>query len=262
MQSTEPSRLPIDPRKRADQVRDRLLEMIRSGEYREGDQLPTEPQLMEMFGVGRSSVRAAIQALVGLGIVELRPGRGTYVRRISVTDLVNIVGGAFQLDFSSALHLHEVRAMIETTAARLAAHRRSDDDLERMHQCIQDYAVAHAAKQSEQAIDADLAFHRAMVEAARNPVLLSLLDSIGGILKEHRREYGIPGDASGRARVILEHDAITEAVRAGDARRAELRVAQHMRMIWDQIEAVSSGRGNSSRPDHPAWFFDSLMEDS
>lgn len=262
MQSTGPSSTPIDPRKRADQVRDRLLEMIRSGDYQEGDQLPTEPQLMEMFGVGRSSVRAAIQALVGLGIVELRPGRGTYVRRISVSDLVNIVHGAFQLDFSSALHLHEVRAMIETTAARLAAHRRSDDDVERMYQCIQDFAVAHAAKQSEQAIDADLAFHRVMVEAAGNPVLLSLLDSISGLLKEHRREYGIPGDSRARARVIMEHDAITEAIHAGDARAAELRVARHMRLIWDQIEAVSSKTDDAPRPDHPEWFFDSLMEDT
>jgi len=262
MQNTAPSGSPIDPRKRADQVRDRLLEMIRSGAYQEGDQLPTEPQLMEMFGVGRSSVRAAIQALVGLGIVELRPGRGTYVRRISVSDLVNIVQGAFQLDFSSALYLHEVRAMIETTAARLAAYRRSDADLERMQQCIQDYAVAHAAKRSEEAIDADLAFHRTLVEAAGNPVLLSLLDSISGLLKEHRREYGIPGDARGRTRVIMEHDGITEAVAARDAHLAEKRVARHMRMIWDQIEAVSTDRGDAPRPDHPEWFFDSLLEEA
>jgi GntR family transcriptional regulator, transcriptional repressor for pyruvate dehydrogenase complex len=258
---TRPHEPRIESRKRADQVRDRLIELIRSGRYQVGDQLPTETQLMATFGVGRSSVRAAVQSLVGLGIVELRPGRGTYVRRLSVDDLVNIVHGAFRLDFGSALHLHEVRAMIETASARLAAKRRVDDDLERMRQCVQDYAVAHAAGAFEQAIEADLAFHRAMIAAAGNPVLLSVLDSIAGVLKEHRREYGAPEDARARTRVIIEHDAILEAVEAGDARLAERRVAHHMRMIWDQIENVSSRTGDDSQYSHPEWFFDSLLEE-
>ena len=251
----------IDSRKRADQVRDGLVELIRSGQYQEGDQLPTEPQLIEMFGVGRSSVRAAIQSLVGLGLVELRPGRGTYVRRLSVDHLVNILQGAFQLDFSSALHLHEARAMIETTAARLAAHRRTEADLDRMRHFVHEYAVAHAAGNLEEAIDADLAFHRTMIAAAQNPVLLSLLDSIAGLLKEHRREYGLPEDSKARTRVILEHDGITDALAEKDARLTERRVARHMRMIWDQIETVSSNQTDGQRAEHPGWFFDSLMEE-
>lgn len=253
---------PIDPRRRSDQVRDRLVELIRSGRYREGDQLPTEPQLMEMFGVGRASVRAAIQSLAGLGIVELRPGRGTYLRRISVDDLVRIVHGAIRLDFSSALYLHEVRAMIETTSARLAAHRRSDDDLDRLRQFIQRYAEAHASGRYKDAIDADLGFHRAITVAAQNPVLLSLLDSIGGLLREHHREYGTPDDSGKRTRVIMDHDAIVAALAAQDARLAELRVARHMRSIWDQIESVSSPSGEGRPEDRPEWFFDSLLDET
>ncbi|HET8524056.1 MAG TPA: GntR family transcriptional regulator, partial [Thermomicrobiales bacterium] len=67
---------PVDARKRADQVRDKIVEMIREGYLQEGEKLPTEPQLSEMFGVGRSSVREAVQALIGLGVVEMRSGRG------------------------------------------------------------------------------------------------------------------------------------------------------------------------------------------
>ncbi len=248
-------------RKRADQVRDRIVELIRSGEFREGDQLPTEPELMRRFGVGRSSVRAAIQSLVGLGVVEVRPGRGTFVRRLSVDDLVNIFQGAVRLDISSAQHLHEVRAMIETTSSRLAAHRRTEDDLMEMRRQIELFAMDHAAGNLDGSIEADLAFHRAMVSAAGNPVLLSLLDSIGGLLREHRREYGENDDPGTRTRVILEHDGIVDALADRDARLAEARVARHMRLIWDQIAAVSSPGNGEPLDSHPEWYFDSLVED-
>ena len=262
MNSQETSLPPtIDVRKRADQVRDRLVEMMRAGEYGAGDKLPTEPQLMEMFGVGRSSVRAAVQSLVGLGIVEVRPGRGTYVRRLSVDNLLSIVHGAFQLEFSGALHLHEVRAMIETTAARLAAHRRTSSDLDAMKRQIEQFALTHAAGNTEAAIEADLAFHRAMIASAHNPILLSLLDSISGILREHRREYGVPDDSPARTRVVLEHDAIVDALTAGDAQQSVNRVARHMRIIWDQIEAVAP-KDNADSAKHPEWYFDSLVEDT
>src|SRR5687767_4941999 len=87
------ARHPIDVRTRADQVRDAIIALIRDGELKEGDKLPTEPQLVEMFGVGRSSVRAAVQSLIGLGIVDMRPGRGAYVRRPSLDDVVRMVNG-------------------------------------------------------------------------------------------------------------------------------------------------------------------------
>jgi GntR family transcriptional repressor for pyruvate dehydrogenase complex len=253
---------PIDARKRADQVRDRLVDLIREQRLGEGDKLPTEPQLMEMFGVGRSSVRAAVQSLVGLGIVELRPGRGAFIRRLSVDDLVNIVHGAVQLDYSAAMHLHEVRAMIETSAARLAARRRTEEDIETARRFIEMYAVAHAAKDTEGAIDADLGFHRAIVVAAGNPVLLSLLDSITGLLRIHRKQYGALQGATERTRVITEHDGIIEAIELGDARLSARRAARHMRLIWDLIETVIPHEDDDGTTIRSRAYFDELMEET
>src|SRR4051812_20746668 len=99
--------VPIDTRKRADQVRDKLVQMIREGELHEGEKLPSEPQLSAMFGVGRSSVREAVQSLIGLGVIEMRPGRGAYVRRLSLEDLVRMIDGAIRLEYGAALQLHE-----------------------------------------------------------------------------------------------------------------------------------------------------------
>jgi DNA-binding FadR family transcriptional regulator len=229
---------PIDSRKRADQVRERLVELIRDKQYQEGDKLPTEAQLMELFGVGRSSVRAAVQSLVGLGIVELRPGRGAYVCRLSVEDLVNIVQGAVRLEFSAALHLHEVRAMIETTAARLAARRRSESDLDDAREQIDRYATAHADANRDGAIDADIGFHRTLVVASRNPVLLSIFDSISGLLREHLREYGAHLGAAELNIVITEHSRILDALTKSDADLTVQRIGRHMRVIWKQIQST------------------------
>jgi GntR family transcriptional repressor for pyruvate dehydrogenase complex len=250
MPAFEQHSLRIDRRKRADQVRDGIVELLRAGNFQAGDRLPTEHQLMETFGVGRSSVRAAIQSLVGLGIVELRPGIGTFVRPLSLEDVMSLVQGAVRLDYSAALHLHEVRAMIETTAARLAAERRTDADLAEMHLQITRYEEEIAAGNHEGSIEADLRFHRALVAAAKNPVLVSLLDSISDVLRDHRRRYGSPPYRADVATVTSEHIAIYEAIAASDPGQSVLRVGRHMRIIWNQIETIAANRaeGTSDEP--------------
>ncbi|HKG24072.1 MAG TPA: FadR/GntR family transcriptional regulator [Thermomicrobiales bacterium] len=210
---------PIDARKRADQVREKLVQLIREGQLREGEKLPTEPQLSAMFGVGRSSIREAVQSLIGLGVIEMRPGRGAYVRRLSLNDVVRMVDGAVRLEYGAALQLHEVRAMIEITAARLAAIRR---------------------------IDADLAFHEAIVVATHNDVLVTVQQSIRGLLREHRRQYGVAGEVDARPLVIAEHEKICAAIAAGDPIRAAKRMQEHMRIIWRQIEELAIHDGDST----------------
>jgi GntR family transcriptional repressor for pyruvate dehydrogenase complex len=249
----------IDPRKRADQVRERLVELMRNGDFKAGDKLPTEQQLMAMFGVGRSSVRAAIQSLVGLGVIELRPGLGSFVRPFSIDDVIGLVQGAVQLDYSTALHLHEVRAMLETTAARLAARRRTPVDLDEMRRQIDRYNLELETGNLEGSIDADISFHRALVSSAKNPVLISLLDSISDVLRDHRRHYGPLGIHPELAVVTPEHLAIYEAIEAQDAGQSVFRVSRHMRHIWNQIEiAITDHRAESS--DEPLFWLDEVGE--
>jgi len=252
---------PIDSRKRADQVRDRIVELIRDQGFQEGDKLPTEAQLMAKFGVGRSSVRAAVQSLVGLGIVELRPGRGAFVRRLSVEDLVSMVQGAVQLEFSAAVHLHEVRAMIETTAARLAAHRRSEADLDEAQWQIDRYADAHARSDRDDAIDADVRFHRTIVAASGNPVLLSMFDSISALLREHLREYGAHLGERELGIVTTDHGRILEALRRADVDLAVQRIGRHMRVIWTQIQA-SVPSDHAGKIAAPGSLFEDLPADA
>jgi GntR family transcriptional repressor for pyruvate dehydrogenase complex len=230
---------PIDARKRAEQVRDSLLQLIREGQLKHGDKLPTEPQLSAMFGVGRSSVREAVQSLVGLGIIEMRRGRGAFVSRVSLNDLVRMMDGAVRLEYGAALQLHEVRAMIEITGARLAATRRTEEDIAAAQVAIDDYANYPVDAPNEALVSSDLAFHRAVIRAAHNEMLNQLLNSISGLLRQHRRQYAAANEPSLRDDVIKGHTAILSAITDADPRLAALRMQYHMRTIWAQIEALA-----------------------
>jgi GntR family transcriptional regulator, transcriptional repressor for pyruvate dehydrogenase complex len=244
--ASTPHLAPIDARKRAEQVRDKLVQLIREGQLHEGEKLPTEPQLSAMFGVGRSSIREAVQSLIGLGLIEMRPGRGAFVRRLSLNDVVRMVDGAVRLEYGAALQLHEVRAMIEITAARLASIRRTETDLATMRDAILRYRFAGQSAHPDRLIDADLAFHEAIVVATHNDVLVTVQQSVRGLLREHRRQYGVAGEVDARPLVIAEHEEIYAAIAAGDPREAAMRMQEHMRIIWRQIEELAIRDGDSS----------------
>lgn len=237
---------PVDSRKRADQVREGITAMIRTGQLQNGDKLPTETQLATMFGVGRSSVREAMQSLVGLGIVEMRPGRGAFVSRVSVDDLARIIDGAVQLEFGAALQLHEVRAMIETAAARLAAVRHTDTDLAAMRRANDDYANQAEDDPEDRLVEADLRFHRAIVDASHNVILTQVMASITALLKEHRRQYASARERRFREIVLTEHQNIIDSIASGDPARATAAMQKHMSDIWNQIEHTTRRDGDAS----------------
>jgi GntR family transcriptional repressor for pyruvate dehydrogenase complex len=235
----------VRSRKRAEMVREKLVELIRDGYLKEGEKLPTEPQLSAMFGVGRSSIREAVQSLIGLGLVEMRPGLGAYLRRLSINDVVQMVDGAVQLEYGSALQLHEVRAMIEITGARLAAVRRTPADLTRMQDAVLHYRIAVHADNVQGLIDADLAFHRAIIEATHNDLLVTLLESISGLLREHRRQFGSSHELRQRPGVIEDHEGLLGAIARGAPDDARRLMQSHMRTVWQQIESLASKEEDS-----------------
>lgn len=237
---------PVDSRKRADQVREGITAMIRAGQLQAGDKLPTETQLATMFGVGRSSVREAVQSLVGFGVVEMRPGRGAFVSRVSVDDLSRMFDGAVQLEFGAALHLHEVRAMIETTAARLAAVRRTDSDLAAMVLANDDYANQDEHDPEDRLVEADLRFHRSIVAASHNVILVQVMASISALLREHRRQYASARERRFREIVLTEHQSIIDAITSADPEHATTAMQTHMRDIWLQIELSARRDGDAS----------------
>ncbi|WP_291056485.1 FCD domain-containing protein [Herbiconiux sp.] len=155
---------------------DTLAEQLAAGTWPVGSALPGELKLAEQLGVGRSTVREATRSLVQAGLLESRQGSGTFVLATTSPQ----AGWNAALHAAQVIEVYEVREALEVQAAALAARRRSDRDLVRIRSAFEarEALVAHQHEQPEAFVAADLDFHRAVVEAAHNPLLLSVFDSV------------------------------------------------------------------------------------
>lgn len=157
----------------------RIMDYIFSGSIRPGDKLPAERVLSEAFGVGRSSIREALKALTVLGILEVRQGDGTYLKRADSGLLTQSIEWGLLLGERKTMDLIEARKEIEIILARYAAERWQDDELNELK--------AHLEKMKdapiEEFIEADIAFHIKVAEMSRNTVLKDILINIQTLLR-------------------------------------------------------------------------------
>jgi DNA-binding FadR family transcriptional regulator len=163
----------------ADGVIGHLEELIGSGEWPVGSRVPPEPALVTALGVSRNTVREAVRALVHTGLLEARPGDGTYVRAASPLPAA-LQRLARRWDALDAL---EVRQMLEREGAVLAATRRTASDVAAIEAALARRTEAADAGDRDGYVEADLAFHRAVIAAAHNTVLTTLYGDLTGPLR-------------------------------------------------------------------------------
>lgn len=205
-------------------VAEQILDQLRAGGLKVGDQLPAEKDLMQSLGVGRSSVREGLQILSTLGVLESRPGAGSFVRIPSASDQLRPELISALLGNSHALELIEARQMIEPSAARLACFRATDEDLERIAMLLAEHETLvskgdpiheHAAR-----------FHVLIAEASHNRIAAQFMRSIMGLLMSRGRKIDKIQD-HGR-REIAEHYEIFEHVKARSPDAAAEAMSSHI----------------------------------
>jgi GntR family transcriptional repressor for pyruvate dehydrogenase complex len=210
----------------SDQVAEALSSEIHSGRLGVGEKLPTEAELVEQFGVSRTVVREAVSRLKSLGQVESRQGSGVFVRAAGFSPLNFDARSA--LSMQAVVQMVEVRRALEAEVAALAAQRRSAADLRRIKQAIA--ALDSVVKSGGDGVEQDVAYHRAIADAAKNPFLISTLDYLRqflvGATRVTRANEARRADFARQVRE--EHDTIARAIEAGDATRARQAAAQHM----------------------------------
>lgn len=187
---------------------------IASGAWAVGDQIPTEPELVVAFGIGRNSLREAIRALVHAGLLETRQGDGTYV--IAVSDL----SGALRRRTSRAelREVFELRRALEVEAARLAAERRTDADLAELQRLLAARDAASRAEDQAHFVELDVALHRAIVASAHNAMLAELYDDFTTTLRE---AIASTVESGSREQQVHAHDGLVAAIRDRDAAAAQ-----------------------------------------
>ncbi|WP_267241440.1 FadR/GntR family transcriptional regulator [Streptomyces sp. PR69] len=203
------------PRRSAlsDQVIAELRNQITSGEWPVGSRIPTEPELVEQLGVARNTVREAVRALAHNGLLDIRQGSGTYV--MATSELAGVMHRRFA--DADPRHIAELRSTLESSAARLAAERRTEKDLKQLDTLLARREEAWAAGDAERFVSADTTFHLAVVAASHNEVLTELYADLGDLLRDWLR-----GDVGGELRPEnhMDHARLVEAVRGGDGEAA------------------------------------------
>ena len=225
------------------QIVQQIEDSIVKGDLKPGAQLPAERELAQQFGVSRSAVREAVKTLAEKGLVEAYSGRGTFVTNgtsQAIRQSLDLMVKIGQPD--GAEHLTVVREMFEPEIAALAATRVEEQHLALMREAI---AVMDRAQMDADAyIEADLDFHLALAEAAGNPIILSLVDSIVGLLREQRTRSFRSG--GGPERGQFHHRRILQAIERRDPEAAREAMRDHLRQVRHD-EKVKVGPSESDQ---------------
>lgn len=161
-----------------EQVVEQIEQLIEQRHWTVGEKLPPEMELMEEFDVSRNTLREAIRALVHAGLLETKQGSGTIVRSTSALDAAL----KRHVKKSTMLETLEVRLALEKQAAQMASERRTETDLKQLEACIRSCKDASANNELDQFISSDIQFHKTVVQASSNQLLIDLYEHMTEIL--------------------------------------------------------------------------------
>ncbi len=222
---------PIEPSRASGQIVEQICDLVGSGQLHPGERLPPERELVRTFQVGRSTLREALRLLESLGIVETRPGEGTFLTtdEVPLTILPRPVPSG-----TGQQYILETRLLLEPQIAALAAQRATAADLEMLRTILRLQAEQVAAARPARL--ADLGFHAGLCQVTRNPVLERLHASFQDVLRESRRAHYVAGWP---ARSLRDHEGILAAVEAHDARLARRRMSKHLEGVQRVIRKMA-----------------------
>ncbi|MEJ8546983.1 FadR/GntR family transcriptional regulator [Brevibacillus borstelensis] len=201
-----------------------IHQIVQEKNLRPGDKLPSERELSEQLGAGRSSVREALRALELLGLIETRRGEGTFLKHYRHNRLIDILGFFILRDYKTKKDLIEMRRILELDAVRMACRRAAAKHFEEMERILA--AAEERIGQGEIPTEEDYQFHRVICRSSRN----SILHRIWAPLVEYSDSVRSESlSREGRARsAVNEHRQIMEAIRAGDEEKAVERMKKHL----------------------------------
>ncbi|MYW66016.1 FCD domain-containing protein [Streptomyces sp. SID8379] len=221
-------------------LQERIKKLIVDRRLPPGAPLPTEPELMELLGVSRNSVREALKALQAMGIVEIRHGFGTYVGPMSMAPMVE--GLAFRTVAAhyrgedSLLQLLELREAVETGLVARLAGRVPDADLAELDALVGEMEKEAGSPEGAVAAATDRAFHATLYRGLGNPLLGEVLDAFWEAFHRVRTDLvDVPRDPQVTCR---QHREILDSLRSGDAIRAERAIRDHFGNIRHRLTAT------------------------
>lgn len=203
--------------------------LINNKNLEPGDKLPSERMLSEKFEVSRSNVREAIQKLEFYGILKSIPQSGTFVANIGVIAMNGMIEDILRLDEPDFKSLVETRILLELKTARLAALRRTDEDLKQMKLALDAYSAK--ALNGKDAVQEDLLFHLAIAKASGNSTMNTFMLIITPEIITNFEKYHVC-DKSLATQGIKEHQEIYDAIKNQNPKLAKQKMKEHFSVLY------------------------------
>lgn len=217
-----------------------MMDWLRKGTFKPGSKLPPQHELVERLGVSRTGLREALQGMAALSLIEIRPGLGCFVKKVSAEYIVNADVLAVLLEKEAILHVMEARKILEAGIAALVVERATEQDFWLMEDALS--RIEKAIERGEDVARLTPEFHYAIAKATRNCVLEKLVRSFtqlmtkGGQLMESSAEDVVDF----RQHELHSHRLLYEVIRKGDPQRAAQAMVDHIE--YSQALMVESFR--------------------
>jgi DNA-binding FadR family transcriptional regulator len=225
-----------------------IKRMIVTGDLKPGDRLPSEPDLAKRLDLSRNTLREAVRALSLIRVLDVRRGDGTYVTDLDPATLLETF--TFLVDLhrtDNVLHFFHVRRLLEPEATAIAATAMSDDDAS----ALQLHLDALGDNPSvDDLVANDVVFHRRIAQAAGNPVLTALLDSLTGVTQRARLWRGF-AEVGAVERTLTEHRAIASAIANHEPELARAAAITHVIGLEMFLRRETQTAGDARRPPSP-----------
>ena len=215
-----------------------IKDLIVSGVLKPGGALPAERDLANMLGISRPTLREVISALCAMNVLESQHGAGTFVTSLEPALLLEPINFLLRVDESEILHLFEVRQVLEVGAARLAAKRITDLEIEKLVRLAESEEASLEDPMRYLQFDYDI--HNTIVQATANSLYIGLYESISRLSLKSRQRTAVVGEIRERAHV--DHGEIIEALARHDEHGASMAMQTHLENVEQSFRAIVLGQ--------------------
>ena len=229
---------PIRTKRLYEEIVEQIRLLIADGKLKPGDKLLAERELADRFQVSRASVREAIRTLEMLGVIDIRPGEGTYIRETETDDIIRPLAMFLAVERSSVIDMFEMRRIFETATASLAAQRATDQEILEIETTLEDMKERLNLQDPEKGEEFDAAFHFAIAEATHNTLLAKLFKTVSEDFSKansaaRRRLY--LDNVKNPQRIIDQHSNILKAIQARSPKGAAEAMRVHLKFAEGEL---------------------------
>jgi GntR family transcriptional repressor for pyruvate dehydrogenase complex len=232
---------PIKNNKVYEQVIEQIKDLIYERKLGRGDKLPSERKLKSQLGISRASIREAFSALEMIGLIESRPGEGTFIKKDFDNNLVDPLSLVLLLNENVAEELVELRRVLEVDCVKLAAQRANDEDIVQMEFYIKE--LKNSSGYGEKSIKADKMFHYTVARASGNKVLYYVMKSISEAMDFHIKNTRttLVSKKDTMEKFVKQHEKVFKAIKNGESQKAMNEMKGHLDYVEKLIKREIKG---------------------